>query len=49
MPDWIQQAIVVLVVAGAVAWLVRDRRRRRAANAGCDSCALMKAARSQKD
>ena len=48
MPNWVQQLIVILFVVGAVAWLIRDRRRKRAANAGCDSCALMKAARPEE-
>jgi negative regulator of sigma E activity len=37
-----QNVVVAAAVVAAVAWLVRDWRRRRAAKASCDKCALMR-------
>ena len=38
----VQNLIVAAAVLTAAVWLIRDVRRRRAAKAGCDKCALMR-------
>lgn len=35
-----QDLVVFVAVAGALAWLIVDRIRRRRAKAGCGSCVL---------
>ncbi|HMB70079.1 MAG TPA: hypothetical protein VKU85_12240 [bacterium] len=44
MGELFQQILVGAAAVGAAAWLIVDRRRRRARN--CDSCTLAEAARS---
>jgi hypothetical protein len=37
-----QHVVVTVAALVAAAWIIRDIRRRRAAKAGCDKCALMR-------
>ena len=45
MSESLQHVIAGAAAAVALAWLIRDRVRRRAAGAACEGCALMQAAR----
>jgi len=42
MADLWQHLLVTAAAVGAAAWIVRDVRRRRAAKAACERCALVK-------
>jgi hypothetical protein len=46
MSETWQHVIVTIVAVAAAAWIVRDIRRRRAAKAACDGCALMRPPKS---
>lgn len=37
-----QHVVVTIAAIAAAVWFIRDVRRRRAAKAGCDKCALMR-------
>ncbi len=42
MSELWQHLVVTAAAVAAAAWIVRDVRRRRAAKAACEKCALMR-------